>query len=86
MATLRRLRQGQIEQGQIEQEAGAQGIAVVGILVAEGDGQRAETTKKRGGRVDEQDPVAPVANTAYHLLARTRRCSVITEQSNAHMV
>ena len=56
--------------GQLEQRVRAQGVAVVGILVAAGDRQHAEAQHGRE-RVDHLRLIAPIANAAGQGLGET---------------
>ena len=63
-AALRRPAHGQFEQG-----IGAQGVAVVGILIPAGDREHAEAQHRRE-RVDHQGRVAPVPDAARQPLGQ----------------
>ena len=76
-AALRRPADGQLEQG-----IGAQGVAVVGILIPAGDREHAETQHRRQ-RVDHRRRVAPVPDVARQRLGQAEPALSLAQQDQA---
>ena len=68
--------------GQLKQGVDAQGVAVVGVLVAAGDREHAEA-KQRGERVNHQRRIAPVADATRQRLGQAETALRLTQQHKA---
>ena len=73
---------GRPSRRQLEQRIAAQGIAIVAILVAAGDGQHAET-QHRGQGMGDARGIAPVADAGRQSRGQAQPALDVTQQNQA---